>query len=284
MDQIISAGGSVAAIVPKLWSQKFTQNLRAALPFNSAIARDYEGEIQSLGDTVYIPTLPDGAVATVENEGSTAEAQAITASTTALVINQRVICDFVITDQSRLQSIGYMDNLRDIAINAIMQKMQLLIIAAIIPSASNPDHTIAYTSGTTLAKADISSAKRLLDKQNVPQENRILVTGTDQDNDLTNILEFINSQYNPAGVAGGGAPSVTGAVRNPVLGFTPAPTTAAGSTSYAFHRSFMQMAVQKALTLTLYDQGVVGKRSYRLNVDLLFGLKQNFNTRVVQIG
>ncbi len=284
MDALMSAGGSVSAIVPKLWSQKFTQNLRAALPFLDTVARDYEGEIANLGDTVYIPTLPDGAVATVENEGSQTDAQAIVASTTALVINQRVVCDFAITDQSKLQSIPFMDNLRDIAINAILQKMQLLIIAGIVPSPSAPDHTIAYTSGTTLAKADISAAKRLLDAQNVPAENRILVTGSSQDNDLTNILELINSQYNPANVAGGSAPIVTGQVRNPVLGFQPRPTTASGNVTYCFHRSFLQMAVQKALTMTLYDQGVVGKRSYRLNVDLLFGLKQNFNTRVVQIG
>lgn len=282
MDALMSAGGSLSAIVPELWSQRFTQNLRAALPFLDTVARDYEGEIQNLGDTVNIPTLPDGAVATVENEGSVSDAQAITATVTPLVINQRVVCDFNITDQSQLQSIAIMDNLRDIAINAIMQKMQALIIAAIVPSASNPDHTIAYASGTTLAAADILSAKRLLDAQNVPKENRIIVPGSNQDNDLLNISAFVNNQTAPN--VNGSAPSITGQVTQPVYGFQPRPTTAVGNVTYAFHRSFLQMAVQKALTMKLYDQGVVGKRSFRLNVDLLFGLKLNFNTRVVQIG
>lgn len=278
----MTAGGAVSAIVPQIWSQKFTQNLRAALPWIDCVARDYEGEIQNLGDRVFIPTLPDGSVASIMGEGAVGETDAATASTTPLIINLRAYKDFKISDQAQLQSISFMDQLRDIAINAIMQKMQNLIIASVVPSPSAPDHTLAYTSGTTLALVDILAAKRLLDAANVPDDSRFMISGTGQANDMLNIVNFVNTQYAPT--MAGAAPSITGAVQLPVEGFIPKKTTANGNVSHFFHRSFLQMAVQKQLSIKLYDLGVLGERGYRLNVDILFGLKQNFDTRVVSVG
>lgn len=279
-DALMTASGDLSAIVPQIWSQKFTQNLRAALPWIDSVARDYEGEIAQIGDRVFIPTLPDGSVASLVLEGAQSDAQAVTATTTPLIINKQAVWDFNVTNIAQLQSIPFMDRMRDMAINAIMQRMQNEIIGAVVPSASSPDHTIAYVSGTTLAHADILAAKRLLDNQNVPDDGRVLISGTNQANDLLNVINFVNSQYRDAGMA---APSATGAVNQGLLGFQPKKTTANGNVTYAFHRSFLQMAVQRSLSIKIYDMGVVGQRSYRVNVDLLFGLVQNFNTRVVTI-
>lgn len=128
MNAIMAADGTVSAIVPQIWSQRFTDNLRAALPWVDSVAKDYEGEVKNLGDRVLIPTLPDGAEADVIQEGASADAKATTAFTTPLIINKQVVWDFIVTGISRLQSISYMDQMRDIAINAIMQKMQSIIM------------------------------------------------------------------------------------------------------------------------------------------------------------
>lgn len=277
-DALLTASGNLSAIVPQIWSQKFTDNLRAALPWIDSVARDYEGEIQQLGDRVLIPTLPDGSVASLVLEGAQSDAQATVASTTPLIINKQAVYDFVVTNIAQLQSINFMDHERDIAFNAIMQRMQKEIISEVSPSGSAPDNTISYASGTTLAYADLLSAKRLLDAQNVPEDGRIVISGSGQANDLLNVINFVNTQYN-----GGSAPSVTGQTPSSLLGFAPKKTTANGNTTFAFHRNFLQMAVQKALTVKIYDLGVNGQRGFRVNVDILFGVKQVHSERVVSI-
>ena len=118
----------------------------------------------------------------------------------------------------------------------------------------------------------------MLDAQNVPKPGRVLISGTGQSNDLLNVINFVNSQYN-----GGDAASKSGQVNGQVLGFVPKDTTANANSTYCFHPSFLQMAVQKSLSIGIYDLGVVGERSFRVNVDLLFGVKQVHDERIVSI-
>jgi hypothetical protein len=80
-----------------------------------------------------------------------------------------------------------------------------------------------------------------------------------------------------------GAPLQTGQLPPALLGFMPHFTSIVGNTSYFFHASFMTMAAQQGLDVKLYDLGLEGKRSQRVNIDTLFGLKQLDNTRVVTI-
>ena len=59
MDQVMKASAELSVLVPEVWSQKYYDVLLAELPFNSTISRDYEGEIQNLGDTVKISSFPE---------------------------------------------------------------------------------------------------------------------------------------------------------------------------------------------------------------------------------
>ena len=60
-------------------------------------------------------------------------------------------------------------------------------------------------------------------------------------------------------------------------------TTVVGNTSYWFHRSFMTMAAQQGLNISVYDLGVEGKRAVRVNIDALIGIKQLDDERVVTL-
>lgn len=277
-DQIMRAGTETAAIVPEIWSSRFYDVLRASLPFLSSVSMDYENEIQDLGDVVNVPTLPDFSEASVVAEDARADAEAVTVTSQQLVINSRVVKDAIVTKQSQLQSIEFMDKMRDAMIYSINKKMHSLIIAAIIPSASAPDHAIAYDSGTTLALADILEAKELLDLQNVPSMDRVMVPGVAQANDMFNITGFVSRDFTPSG-----SPLTTGEFPTQVLGFSVKPTTEASNTTYLFHPSFLTMAVQDQLNIMVYDLGVDGKRASRVNADVLMGYKQLDNKRVVSI-
>lgn len=277
-DQIMTAAGQLSVIVPEIWSQRYYDVLLAELPFNALVSRDYEGEIQALGDTVKISSFPEFSEAEFLAEDAKADADAITVTQQSLVINRRPFKDFIVTNQAQLQSLPAMDKLREMAVYAIMKKVQSFIISDIAPSTSNPDHVIAYDSGTTLVLADLLEAKELLDAANVPMPDRHIVLGSAQTNDVFNITGFTSSDFVLAG-----SPLTTGEVNLPLLGFMPHMTTEVGNTAYLFHKSFYTVAAQQGLQIKVYDLGVEGVRAARVNVDTLMGFKQLDNKRVVTI-
>ena len=276
-DQVISSDGLFTAIVPEIWSATYQTNLRATTPFLSLIASDYEGEISSLGDTVRIPTMADGAVANDLTEGAAGDASTVTVSTTSLVVNTMLYKDFIITDKAQLQSIDSMSMLQDNAIFAIQHKFHQNIIAAIVPSAASPDHTIGYDSSTTLGDADLLEVLDLEKAANW-QGQKYFVTGGAQYNDIVGLDKFANKDTND-----GSAPSVTGVITSNIYGHGFMQSGDCGTTTSAFMPSFMQSAVQKSIQIEVVRQGADGKRSWRVNVDNLVGIVQVNNTRVITL-
>lgn len=277
-DQVMKTNPNTAAIVPEIWSSKFYSVLKASLPFINSVDMSYEGEIRGFGDTVNISTIPSFSDAEHLTEGEKNDADAVTITGQQLVVNYLAAKDFKVTDQAKLQSLDFMNNLRDEAIYAIQKKMQATIISLIVPSAAAPDHAIGYDSTTTLALADILEAKELLDAANVPFENRIMVVGSAQLNDLFNITGFTSRDFIPTG-----SPLETGMIGSGILGFMPKFTTVVGNTSYFFHPSFMTMAVQRSMSIKVFDLGVEGERATRVNCDVFYGVKQLSDVRVVSI-
>ena len=171
-----------------------------------------------------------------------------------------------------------MDELKDKCIFSILKKLEADLIAAISPSASAPDHQIAYDSGTTLALADILEAKELLDEADCPMDDRQMVLGSEQYNDLFNITAFTSRDFVPSG-----SPVSSGQIQVPVAGFKVHLGTRVADTAYFFHPSFMTMAMQRELEISMHDLGSQGIRGQRLNVDLLYGIVQLDDERVVTI-
>jgi len=277
-DQQLTAGSELSVIVPEIWSRKYYDTLLQSNAFNSLISKDYEGEVSNLGDTIKISTIPEFDQAQDLPEGARSDAEAITVSQQNLVINKRFVKDFIVTKRGQMQSLPHMDKLRDLAIFSIEKAVNAEIIATTVPSASSPDHQIAYDSGSTLALADMLEAKELLDSADVPMSNRHLVVDSPQLNDLFNISGFTSSDFLLSG-----APLQSGMVSSPLLGFMPSFTTSAAGVSYFFHNSYLTMASQQGMDVRQYDLGVDGNRGMRINVDNLVGFKQLGDDRVVTI-
>jgi hypothetical protein len=278
-DQVMTKAANLSVIVPQIWSRRYYDVLLADLPFNSIVARDWEGEIQNLGDRVKISSFPEFSDATELAEDAANDADAITVTQQELVINKRIVKDFIVTSLAQLQSLPAMDKLREMAVYAILKKIQKIIIESIAPSTTSPDHTITYSGvGSTLAFADIIAAKKLLDLQDVPMADRHCVLGANKTNDVFNITGFVSSDF-----VTGNSLITTGQLQNALLGFVPHYTTEVGDVSYFFHRSFYTMAAQQGLSIKEFDLGVQGKRGTRVNIDTLAGFKQLDSTRVVSI-
>jgi hypothetical protein len=278
-DQIHRASTELSVIVPEVWSSTYYDVLLENLPFRELVDDSYEGAITSLGDTVRISTFPEFDEAADIAEDQRNDADAITVTQQSLIINHLIAKDFIVTNVAMLQSLPAMDKLRDLAIFSIQKKINSIIVADIIPSASTPDHSIAFDSGTTLALADILEGKELLDAQDVPMANRSMVMGAAQLNDIFSISGFTSSEFLVSG-----APVQTGELPSALVGFMPQFASGVGNVVYQFHRSFMTFAAQKGISVTEYDLGVDGTRARRINVDTLVGNRQLDNLRVVTIG
>jgi hypothetical protein len=277
-DVIITKETELSVLVPAVWSQKYYDVLIAELPFNSLISRDYEGEIQALGDRVKISTIPEFSDAEIVGEADRADASALTATQQELIINKQIVKDFMVTSRALLQSIPFMEKMKEMAIYAINKKIQGEIISATVPNGSAPAHSIAYVSAAVLALVDILAAKQLLDNQNVPMGDRHLVVGARSLNQIFNITGFTSSDF-----VASGAPLQSGQLPAQLLGFMPHFTSVVGGTSYFFHSTYMAIAAQKGLTVGEYAQDVTGLRATRVNCDTLIGIKQLDPLRVVTI-
>jgi hypothetical protein len=277
-DQIERASTELSVLVPELWSAKYYDVLLAALPMADTISKDYQGEIQNLGDTVNVSQFPEFGDAVELAEDQKNDAAAITVAQIQLIVNKRIAQDFIITNLAMMQALPAMEKLQELAIYSILKKIQALILGLIVPSASAPDHTLAYTTGTTLALADILAAKELLDAQDVPMSNRHMCVGASQLNDMFSIAGFTSTDF---GVSN--APLLNGGLPSQILGFMPHFSSLFGNTSYFYHSSFFQMATQQGMNVSVYDLGVDGKRAQRVNCDTLIALKQFDNLRVVTI-
>jgi len=277
-NQVMNSSTHLDAIIPEIWSAKFYDVLVDKLPFIDSVDRSYEGEIQALGDIVNISSIPEFSQASLLAEGAAGDAEAVTITGQQLTINSRAFKDVIITKKAQLQSLDFMDGLRDKMIFSINKKIQADIITAIVPSASSPDHQISYDAGSTLALADILEAKELLDTQNVAEENRVMVLSAAQWNDIFNITGFTSRDFIPAG-----SPLTSGSLPTPIAGFMPKFTNVANSVAYFFHPSFLTVAIQQALNISMYDLGVEGVRGVRINADVLYGIKQLDDERVVEI-
>lgn len=276
-DQVLTASGSNSAIVPEVWSAKFEEVFNDKIVFPSIVRRDYEGEITGRGDTVNIPSIAD-VTATDLGDGARNDAVSLTISTTALVVDSIAAVDFKVSTLADLQSVPFMEEARMKAESAIMRKIQDDIIAAVAPSTSAPDHVIPYDSGSTLADADILEALDLEATANWSHSSgRYLVTGEQQYNDFLGVAKFYDKTL-------GGNVDVASANVGQIYGHTPMASSACGTTTYMFQDTFMQMAIQRGLNVTLTDLAVLGERGYRVNVDVIYGIKQMHNDRVITIG
>lgn len=277
MDEQMTVDTEFSAVVPEIWSASWFPTLYERLPWNASVGRDYENAIQALGDTVNITIFPQFPEARDLPEGARNDAQKISLQNAQLLINKQTVQDFIVTARSERQGMDVQQKLMELAFFSIMKKMQKNIQATIAPSVASPDHVVPYASGTTLGLTDWIEVKGLLDGQNVSEFGRKAILDSEQLNNLFNISGFMSRDFVPSSQA-----MQTGAITTPVLGFEVAWTTMADGVSTFFSPEFLQIAVQENPVPKLYDLGGDGQRAKRVNMTVLYGIKQVDSVRVVQ--
>lgn len=118
-----------------------------------------------------------------------------------------------------------------------------IIVQLKLVSTAAPDHLLDYANSPTdtLAQADILEARRLLNVQSVPMQDRFLVVSPDQEKALLSIADFVRAD------AYGSANGLMNGELGRIYGFTVLMhTSLAGVDSLAYHKSHAGMAMQIA--------------------------------------
>jgi len=267
-------------VIPELWSPKLYDVLLANLVVAGTVNRDYEGEIRNMGDTVHIISVPEAAAADVDQIAGV-DAPLASPTSQDLVIDKWKASDHIIGDMARWQAnLDYRNSYRDAQGYALAKAIEQSVIDAILPSAATPDHQITYSAGTTLALADMLAIKELLDGADVPPDNRFIACSPAQYNDLLALTQVTSNDYIPAG-----SPASSGSINIPAFGFKVLMSTLLpANVCYAYHASFLSLAIQKSPRVKEADMfPEKGKRAIRIGTDVLYGLKQLDDERVVKI-
>jgi N4-gp56 family major capsid protein len=163
--------------------------------------KDYSAFAVKGSDEVKIPRR-DQFSADDKTENTSLTAQAMTFSVDTISLSKHKA---ILSRLEKIASIQAMVNVEAELIKEMAKELALQVDEDIVTelqlaSASAPDHRIQFDNNptNTVTDEDILEARRLLNAQNVPQEDRFLVFGPDQEKAMLGIANFIEQdKYGP---------------------------------------------------------------------------------------
>lgn len=226
--------------------------------------------------SVAIPRL-GGFTVDDKVEGTAVSAQALTWGADTLSLSSHKVIQALSEDIGLIQSTpnlleAYTQRMGADIANAIDAAVYVELVKA---SASAPDHRIAFA-GSSLAATDIAEARKLLNVQNVPQENRYLVINPADEKAVLLIDNFIRADAygSPNGLING--------YIGRIYGFNVIMSNNA-TYSIAYHQTATAVAYQMTPKFeTLRDLAYLADR---ISLSVLFGCKvMDSGKRCVKLG
>ena len=193
--------------VPEIYSKKVQIALRKASVAEAVCNTDYMGEIKNFGDTVNIVQEPQITVSDY-TRGATASSTALTDNELVLTVDQAKYFQFQLDDiEKRFSHINFQSVASDNAAYKLKDAMDENILHHIAVDASS---VAANKRGTTSTPIDVgfdsgevdplnemSTAAKLLDVQNVPEEGRWFVAAPEWYDALANTSsKLLSVDYN----------------------------------------------------------------------------------------
>lgn len=180
------AGGATNNFIPQIWSARILSALRKALVFaqNNIVNRDYEGEIQEVGDTVKINSIGDPTIFDYTKNTDMPSPETLNDSQKVLQITQAKGFNFQVDDIDKAQQkpkvldealsrAAY--KLADTADQYVGAQMVTGSTLNVIGSQIAPIVAPTATAGATGAYEQLVDLSVKLDEQNIPTEGRWVV-------------------------------------------------------------------------------------------------------------
>lgn len=193
--------------------------------------------------SIKIPRSGNPSIDT-KSENTELDAQILTYSTDDLLLDQHKAVLYEVEDIAEVQAnIPLIQDMLSKAGRKLAEDMDDYVYDCLkATSASAPDHRILYANNTTdntLAKGDILEARRLLNVQNVPMEDRWLAINPLQEKELLSIDNFVEADKY------GGTEPLRNAELGRIFGFRVVMSNVVDSLeAVAFHRSHVAFARQ----------------------------------------
>jgi len=179
-------GGSIDNFIPTIWSARILIALQKSLVFAQAniVNRDYEGEIQNVGNTVNINSIGDPTIFDYTKNTDMPSPETLTGSQKTLTINQAKAFNFQVDDVDKLQT---QPKVMDTALARAAYKLAdvadqylagVLVAGATVNTLYTDMTPLAgptATAGATAAYENLVDLGVKLDEQNVPTEKRWVV-------------------------------------------------------------------------------------------------------------
>lgn len=155
---------------------------------------DYSGWAPKGAKSVAIPRRTQLAAADkTENTDLTAQEMTFSVDTIALDKYKAIFVELE-RHASLQSSVDVQAQLiKEMALELALQVDKDLYVQMKLASASAPDHRVAFANTSTLGKADILTARKLLNIQNVPMDARWLAVNPLHESELLAISEFVEA-------------------------------------------------------------------------------------------
>lgn len=159
---------------PEIWSAAILSNLNNDLVYGALCNRDYEGEIQSAGDTVHITSI--GAVSTrAYTELTQITWDEVADTQQDLVIDQKRYFALKVDDVEKKQALPFLDEATAEAAYALRDNADAVVSAAMYAAVNQGSNDLgaktADISDNTMY-GHLVSLKTTLDRDNCPSDNR----------------------------------------------------------------------------------------------------------------
>lgn len=227
--------------IPEVWAKDIQENRRTKLIALKLVDHQFESQILNQGDTVHITSIAP-LTASAITPGNPIVPQANTETEQTLVVDQYFGVGVEIQDMLKKQS-AY--ELRAPYTNEISRALAEKIDASILGQWTNVATANKMTAVSALTFGAIVDANILLDKANVPMEDRALVVDAYGLGDLRKVAEF--TMYDKTGREGKVEENLglVGTIYGAPVYFTNAVPVAGGSSKCMLvHKSAFAVAVQ----------------------------------------
>lgn len=265
------SAADVQNLIVEAWSDIFMQELREKLLLGALINKDYEGEINKLGDKVNVSQInaPTGQLLTVGTDADSFSTEAVSTSQVEVVANKRAVAAYEFEDTVLLMSqLGNKESeLRQSLLYAVSRQINDYLYSLVAPSAS-PDHTV--TGVTDFNASQISSLRKLAAQSKWDKSKGWWVLADPSYySDLLNAATLTSQDY-----VGGETPIVGGQMVNKRFGFNILEDDSKSvDTALAFHPDFMHMVMKTQPTFKVSDMHSQKKFGMVMSVDVIFGAK-----------
>lgn len=256
-----------AVFIPEVWAKDVQMARRNKLIMANLVDHQYESEI-AYGDTVHITSIAE-MTADAITPGTALTPVAPTETEQTLVINQYYGKAIELQDMLKRQS-KY--DLRKPYADVIGFALATAIDGSLLAEFANVETTHKQTAVANLTFNGIVDAHGLLDQDNVPQEDRVLVVNWAGLADLRKLDEF--KSYNETGEVGlvEKKLGIVGTIYGAPVYLTNAVKTSASAYQFLlFHKSAFAIAVQTQPEMES-DRDIL-KKADLLSGSCLWGVK-----------